>query len=306
MYFVQRDEAYLYTPDSHTPLAIKDSNLGVLHIDTDHLGTPKAAYEHESGEQIWHTEQDVYGKTKHGHTEKNHPKTGIPAQVNLRFQGQYEDVETGLYYNLNRYYDPSTGRYINHDPIGMSGGLNLYQYCPNPVEWVDPLGLVAKEDCPKDIVPDPLRMPSYEELLAQAKNELDFSTTKDGAVFWSSNDNTSNMRTAQDWAAKRGKHTLEQTKGGQYLNELNLFGPDSGLTPQQASKIWDTASLRFANQASGDLNVFSTRAKKLSSYGHIRTWWRIEKDALINNDNVTSVTRLKLDGSESKVGHIRK
>jgi len=68
--------------------------------------------------------------------------------VNLRFQGQYEDVETGLYYNLNRYYDPQTGRYINHDPIKTMGGLNLYQYCPNPVEWVDPLGLTAAKEDP--------------------------------------------------------------------------------------------------------------------------------------------------------------
>jgi len=153
MYFVQRDEAYLYTPGSHTPLAIRDSDLGILHLDTDHLGTPKAAYEHDTGEEIWHTEQDVYGKTKRSKTERTHPKTGQAFAVNLRFQGQYEDVETGLYYNLNRYYDPSTGRYINHDPIKTMGGLNLYQYCPNPVEWVDPLGLMTKEDCPKGANP---------------------------------------------------------------------------------------------------------------------------------------------------------
>jgi len=151
-YFTQRDEAYLYNPGSHTPLAIRDSDLGILHLDTDHLGTPKAVYEHDTGEEIWHTAQDVYGKTQRSKTQRTHPKTGQAFAVNLRFQGQYEDVETGLYYNLNRYYDPSTGRYINHDPIGMSGGLNLYQYCPNPVEWVDPLGLVAKEEsCPKAI-----------------------------------------------------------------------------------------------------------------------------------------------------------
>jgi len=123
--------------------------LGILHLDTDHLGTPKAVYEHDTGEEIWHTEQDVYGKTQRSKTQRTHPKTGQAFAVNLRFQGQYEDVETGLYYNLNRYYDPSTGRYINHDPIGTSGGLNLYQYCPNPVEWIDPLGLTSKEECQK-------------------------------------------------------------------------------------------------------------------------------------------------------------
>ncbi|WP_249221050.1 RHS repeat-associated core domain-containing protein, partial [Serratia rubidaea] len=58
----------------------------------------------------------------------------------LRFQGQYFDAETGLHYNRYRYYDPQTGSYISQDPIGLRGGLNLYQYVPNPLGWVDPLG----------------------------------------------------------------------------------------------------------------------------------------------------------------------
>ncbi|HAS8232684.1 TPA: RHS repeat-associated core domain-containing protein, partial [Vibrio vulnificus] len=66
----------------------------------------------------------------------------------LRFQGQYHDVETGLHYNLARYYDPRTGRFIQPDPIGLLGGINHYQYAPNPVMWVDPHGLCAKEDAP--------------------------------------------------------------------------------------------------------------------------------------------------------------
>ncbi|WP_339533391.1 RHS repeat-associated core domain-containing protein, partial [Pseudomonas mucidolens] len=59
----------------------------------------------------------------------------------LRFQGQYFDIETGLHYNRYRYYDPQVGRFIGKDPIGFAGGLNVYAYAPNPVDWVDPLGL---------------------------------------------------------------------------------------------------------------------------------------------------------------------
>ncbi|ECA8972391.1 RHS repeat-associated core domain-containing protein [Salmonella enterica subsp. enterica serovar Omuna] len=55
--------------------------------------------------------------------------------------GQYFDEETGLHYNLFRYYAPECGRFISQDPIGLRGGLNLYQYAPNPLSWVDPLGL---------------------------------------------------------------------------------------------------------------------------------------------------------------------
>ncbi|WP_105291228.1 RHS repeat-associated core domain-containing protein, partial [Escherichia sp. MOD1-EC6147] len=59
----------------------------------------------------------------------------------LRLPGQYYDEETGLHYNLFRYYAPECGRFISQDPIGLAGGLNLYAYAPNPLLWIDPLGL---------------------------------------------------------------------------------------------------------------------------------------------------------------------
>ena len=57
------------------------------------------------------------------------------------FPGQYYDMETGLHYNYFRYYDPSTGRYITSDPVGLDGGLNAYLYSEaNPVTVDDPDG----------------------------------------------------------------------------------------------------------------------------------------------------------------------
>ncbi|EBD1256639.1 RHS repeat-associated core domain-containing protein [Salmonella enterica subsp. arizonae serovar 62:z4,z32:-] len=44
-----------------------------------------------------------------------------------------------------RYYDPECGRFTQQDPIGLSGGLNLYSYAPNPLSWIDPLGLYKGE-----------------------------------------------------------------------------------------------------------------------------------------------------------------
>jgi RHS repeat-associated protein len=60
----------------------------------------------------------------------------------FRFPGQYYDQETGLNYNYFRYYNPATGRYVTPDPIGLTGGINLWTYTRNnPVNFIDPLGL---------------------------------------------------------------------------------------------------------------------------------------------------------------------
>ncbi|QVN21773.1 RHS repeat-associated core domain-containing protein [Burkholderia pyrrocinia] len=59
----------------------------------------------------------------------------------LRLEGQYHDDESGLNYNRYRYFDPSTGRFVSLDPIGLEGGENLYRFASNLFGWIDPLGL---------------------------------------------------------------------------------------------------------------------------------------------------------------------
>ncbi|MCU7866743.1 MAG: RHS repeat-associated core domain-containing protein [Candidatus Thiodiazotropha sp. (ex Lucinoma borealis)] len=62
--------------------------------------------------------------------------------LNLRYPGQYHARESGYYYNYFRDYDPTTGRYIQSDPIGLEGGLNTYTYVlNNPLQFIDLFGL---------------------------------------------------------------------------------------------------------------------------------------------------------------------
>lgn len=97
---------------------------GIYSIMTDYLGTPAEAYD-DSGTLVWKRELDINGKVmpagkdRYGRTmEDIGEKNFIP----FRFQGQYEDEETGLYYNRFRYYNPETGQYTQQDPIGLAGG----------------------------------------------------------------------------------------------------------------------------------------------------------------------------------------
>jgi RHS repeat-associated protein len=116
--------------------AAKIVNGRQYSIITDHLGTPCEAYD-ENGEKVWACELDIHGKVR--------KLAGDAELVPFRYQGQYEDEETGLYYNRFRYYSPDEGRYISQDPIGLSGGMAFYGYVPDPNTWVDALGLRCKK-----------------------------------------------------------------------------------------------------------------------------------------------------------------
>ncbi|EMA1870376.1 RHS domain-containing protein, partial [Cronobacter turicensis] len=94
------------------------------------------------GDIAWRAEYRAWGNTLR--VEHIETRSGEPVYQPLRYQGQYFDAETGLHYNRFRYYDPDAGRFISQDPIGLAGGINLYQYAPNPLVWVDPLGLRKK------------------------------------------------------------------------------------------------------------------------------------------------------------------
>ncbi|WP_231578154.1 RHS repeat domain-containing protein, partial [Dickeya chrysanthemi] len=150
---VARAVQWVYEPGSFRPLAQVEEKGGrtqLHYIVTDLTGTARELCS-ETGEVHWRGEQALWG----AHREEKIP---IPLRrwlgdaaneevyCELRYQGQVYDAETGLYYNRHRYYDPETAQYLSADPLGIAGGLRPQGYVHNPMEWVDPLGLVG---CPE-------------------------------------------------------------------------------------------------------------------------------------------------------------
>jgi len=74
---------------------------------------------------LWYGEYIAWGRLK------EETKVTDSAYQPFRLQNQYCDLETGLYYNFFRYYEPDAGRFVNQEPIGLDGCDNLYWFAPN-------------------------------------------------------------------------------------------------------------------------------------------------------------------------------
>jgi RHS repeat-associated protein len=114
------------------PVATLTPSTGALaFLLDDRLGTPQVAA--DGGQNIvWSATYQPFGLTG--------PISGSIVQ-NLRLPGQYADMESGFNYNYFRDYVPGLGRYLESDPIGLSGGLNTYNYVNgNPLTNVDAQG----------------------------------------------------------------------------------------------------------------------------------------------------------------------
>ncbi|HYO65173.1 MAG TPA: DUF6531 domain-containing protein [Archangium sp.] len=123
---------FLSLPESFQPLAVFDAKQ-CYFIESDANATPKLALD-TAGRVAWRAELSGFGAAR--------KQTDVSVDVPLRFPGQYEDHETGLFYNRFRYYDPALAMYISVDPLGYQGGLNLWNYVPSPADGRDPYGLV--------------------------------------------------------------------------------------------------------------------------------------------------------------------
>jgi YD repeat-containing protein len=169
------DRQYLYL--NGKPFATIEANR-ILAIHTDHRGAPLAMTDEQQRivwkiryRDAWGQAQAIEAKETRASTwqgQLNRVSLGRlgeashrSAQIDLRLPGQYEDHETGLHYNLHRYYDPrpasetgqlsssfhagavtSRGRYLTPDPLGYPDGSDPYLYAgADPINKIDPLGL---------------------------------------------------------------------------------------------------------------------------------------------------------------------
>jgi len=75
-------------------------------------------------------------------------QSGDYAEANpFRFSSEFHDDETSLVYYINRYYDPSSGKWLSRDPIQEQGGLNIYGFVGNnPVNSTDEFGLWSRDE----------------------------------------------------------------------------------------------------------------------------------------------------------------
>ena len=138
----------MFTPDPAAGANAASSPPLVYAIHADHLNTPRVLVD-KNNAMRWRWLGEPFGTT----APETSPQ-GLPSLTfNLRHPGQFYDVESGMFYNLNRDYVPGAGRYTQSDPIGLAGGIDTYGYVGgNPVNNIDPDGLQI-------VIPIPGRRP---------------------------------------------------------------------------------------------------------------------------------------------------
>ncbi|WP_299575162.1 putative T7SS-secreted protein [uncultured Williamsia sp.] len=122
------------------PLTQSEVDRRFFAIVSDQIGMPVGLLDPDSGEMAGRATTTLWGQA-----------TWTGESTPIRFPGQYADDESGLVYNLFRYYHPGSGRYLTPDPLGLAPAPNPYAYPTNPTTTADPFGLMpdgCKQDFP--------------------------------------------------------------------------------------------------------------------------------------------------------------
>ncbi|MBN6041093.1 RHS repeat-associated core domain-containing protein [Amycolatopsis sp. 195334CR] len=252
-------------------------------IVTNPVGTPTELLG-DNGDIVWEARTSIWGVTW--------PSRSV-ATTPLRFPGQYHDDESGLHYNVYRYYDPTAARYLSQDPLGLRPAPNPVAYVASPLLAADPLGLAGTGKCggsngapnrdgtgndaghidrsqPK---PDGnpgngkgldlrnLSEADYYKLSPQLKELL--KTDPNGAWFWSGGRHDADgkwnsvMDTANDTAKRNDGTTLEAKLDSNKITMPNWKDEGPFNKP-----IWDDASAAFARNAKGDVHAILVQPGK--------------------------------------------
>ncbi|MER6664394.1 DUF6531 domain-containing protein [Amycolatopsis japonica] len=247
-------------------------------VITSPAGTPTEMLD-ERGTLVWQDRSSFWGVPLPG---------ADTASMPLAFPGQHRDEETGLHYNVFRYYDPRTSRYLSQDPLGLAAAPNPVGYVDQPLLIGDPLGLVppcgrsgpGNQPRPQPIgsrgqpIP-PRRSPRghykrvdkmTKEEFEAFKPELEQILKADKHYFWSGGHKRRKtdgseeylgpvMDTAEQIAKKDGGNTLEGI-----LKDHGIRMPGWINDPKDPNKAlvqekWDFVSETFAKNSTKDTHV---------------------------------------------------
>ncbi|MFP3107532.1 DUF6531 domain-containing protein [Escherichia coli] len=194
----QGKRTYLYDAEQpYTPVAAitgRGESQKIWYYHTDLTGTVQEVTAAD-GTLVWAGYQAGFGENR-----GDISNSGAYFEQPLRLPGQYYDEETGLHYNLFRYYAPECGRFISQDPISIRGGLNLYRYAPNPLSWFDPLGLSKTQDMVNDAH-------SQLDVGSQSRKTTAIGVDSDGNYHIASNNDTV-PRSQRVWAENNGVNVV--------------------------------------------------------------------------------------------------
>ncbi len=223
------------------------------------------ALSNSTGHLVEEYKYDVYGRAN---------TTGSVGNSRF-FTGREFDTDTGLYYYRARYYSPAIGRFLQTDPIGYLGGLNIYAYVGNnPFNFIDPLGLDTYKQKRKigGNAPRP-----YDTRYA---HEFSFTTNPDGTV-----------EHTYGWGnSYRRESIFSPRKTGDWRKDHpdDMKAAQEGLKNGTAVKIGDESMDPYVDKAFRDRVVNDER----------HAWWPANQCQTENKELVDKATELQNKAEE--------
>lgn len=185
-------------------------------VHTDHLGTPQVLTDSDQ-QVVWEGHQTPFGELVSEQGSTTQP---------MRFPGQYADPETGFSYNYFRDYDPTLGRCVQSDPVGLRGGVNTFGYTlQNPIKYTDPKGL-AVPAAAVACAANPFCREASRRTKQACANLAGAARSIWGAWNEANNDASNNPHPADPNPNRKPKQDKPLSEGGKEIEDLKKSGND--------------------------------------------------------------------------------